>query len=222
MFLGIKRDYIKKNSSEKTEQLILHIKSEIAMERRMVSFTNAQDFLRFIAVRKDQVDKHMIVSDFAGDICKVMVCTSDDITLHYLNESFLKKWAVPKEVLFSAADRNMCRLFAKAAMNPTQICEGVNAVEPEIACRRLNASMMMCNDFRRSVSKHLGNNFFVIAPSDDTLIAFESLNEKIIKSVGNAVMSKYKSASHPLTSDLLMFTKDDVKIAGSFSEKKKD
>ncbi|MBQ8827456.1 MAG: hypothetical protein IJ007_10220 [Oscillospiraceae bacterium] len=217
-----KRDYIKNSSLEKTEKLVLHIKDEIAMERRMASFTNAQDFLRFIAVRKENVTKNMIYAEFADGICKVMVCTSDNITLHYLNEGFLKKWAVPKEVLFSAADRNMCRIFSKAAITPVPICDGVKAAELELSCKHFTASAMMCNDFRRALSKQLGEKFFVIVPADDTLIAFDNLTDELIRSMGKAVISKFKSADHPLSCDLLLFTKDDVKIAGSFSEKKKD
>lgn len=218
----IKKDFLKTSSADCIEQLVSHIKNEISMERRMVSFTNAQDFLRFIAVRKENVSKNMISAEFIGDICKVIVCTADDVTLHFLDESFLKKWAVPKEVLFSAADRNMGRCLAKAAMNPTCICDGVRAAEPELPCKRLTAALMMCNDFRRAVSKHVGEKFFAVAPSDDSLIVLENLTGELIKSTGKAVMSKYRSAEHPLTSDLLLFTKDDVKVAGSFSERKKE
>ena len=192
------------------------------MERRMVSFTNAQDFLRFIAIKKENVTKNMISTEFTDGISKVMVCTSDNITLHYLNESFLKKWAVPKEVLFSAADRNMCRIFSKAVMTPAPVCDGVKAVEIELPYKHFTAASMMCNDFRRALSKYVGEKFFVIAPADDTLIAFDNLSEELIRSTGKAVISKCKSSDHPLSSDLLLFTKDDIKIAGSFSEKKKD
>ena len=218
----LRREFLKTGNSEKTEQFVLHIKNEIAMERRMVSFTNAQEFLRFVAVKKDKVTAKMISADFAGDICKVIVCSSDDTTLHYLDESFLKKWAVPKEVMFSAADRNMGRILARIEMNPTFICEGVRAIEPEPECKSLTASLMMCNDFRKAVSRHIGDRFFLIAPSADSLIAFENITPELIKSMGKAVMSKYRSADHPLTTDLLMFTADDVKTAGSFSERKKD
>lgn len=49
-----------------------------------------------------------------GNLRRVICYTGDNVSARILDESYMKKWDVPKEVLFSVADRNMCRMLAKA------------------------------------------------------------------------------------------------------------
>ena len=212
--------YEKKRSEKALQNFLSRIEAECNAESRMVSFTNGQLFLRFIAMRSEDVTDKMIEADFVGKLKKVMVYTSDDETIRILDRDFLVKWAVPKEVLFSVADRNMSKLLAKSKINQCEVCPGIKALEFVSDINdRLAAALMMCNDYKRVVAKYLGTEFLVIAPSCESTLAIESITREMADRLGKIIAGEYKSAENPLTSDVLLFTTDKIDIAGTFEFK---
>ncbi len=206
-------------SEEKLEEFTASLEKRCDMESRMVSFTNGQAFLRFVVLRENDVEKNMISSDFITGMKKVMVYTADDMELFYLEERVMKQWAVPKEVLFSVADRNMCRLLSKAEVKQSEIGDGVNAMEFELPSKQLAVSLMMCNDFRKAVYKHMGSKFLVIAPSRENLLILGDITNNILEGLGKVIIKEYKESKVPLTTDVMLFTPDNIRIAGRFAIK---
>lgn len=212
-------EYESDPSPEVLNKLIRNIEQECDMESRMVSFTNGQEFLRLAVMREKDVKHDMISSDFAGGLRKVIVYTSDDMTLHPLNEAILKRWGMPREVLFSVADRNMCRLLAKTAVKKTSIAEGVNAMEFDLPCKHLGVSFILCNDFRRVVYEYMGAKFLVVAPSCESILILENITNNILEKLGKEIVREYKRSPNPLTTDVFLFTPEKIQIAGHFSVK---
>lgn len=211
--------YEKSQSDEELAAAMKSVEKECEMESRMVSFTNGQQFLRFVIMPERNVKRNMISADFAEGLKKVIVYTADNVSLKYPGEDYLKRWDVPKEVLFSAADRNMCRLLSSARMTQCELEKNIPAIEIELPTKRLSASLMMCNDFRRAVSAKLGEKFLVAAPSEDSMLVLGSVNGKLLKKLGSSIIKEYRSAERPLMTDVLMFTHDSVQTAGHFSVK---
>jgi hypothetical protein len=149
-----------------------------------------------------------------------MVYTSDDIVLHNLEDSTVKKWGVPREVLFSVADRNMCRLLSKAEVKESEISDGIKVMEFDLPSRHLAVSLMMCNDFRRAVEKHMGTKFLVVAPSRDSLLILENITNNILEKIGKLIVREYTQSAFPLTTDVMLFTPDNIRVAGRFAVKK--
>lgn len=219
---GLRKEYERCPTEEVLGVLMRKIERECDMEARMCSFTNGQEFLRLTVMRKEEVAADMISSDFIGDLCRVIVYTSDDIVLHSLSDSVLKKWGMPQEVAFSVADRNMCRLLAKTEIKKTRLAEGVNAMEFELPCGHLGVSFILCNDFRRTVYQYMGAKFLVAIPSRDSILILENITNNILEKLGNEIVREYKRSEYPLTTDILLFTADDIRIAGHFAVKDKD
>ena len=146
-------------TEEKLEELVRHVEKRCDMESRMGSFTNCQSFLRCVVMRERDVKSNMISADFVDGLKKIMVCTADDEELDILPESAMKQWAVPREVLFSVADRNMCRLLSRAEIKESEIADGVKVMEFELPCKHLAVSLMTCSDFRRVVGKNMGQEW---------------------------------------------------------------
>ncbi|MDE7280025.1 MAG: hypothetical protein K2N26_09915, partial [Oscillospiraceae bacterium] len=109
--------YEKSRSDEELDMLINRLEHDCLTKGRMVSFTNGQEFLRLLIMREKDVTADMISADFVEGLKKVAVYTPDDEIIHFLDEDTLKKWGVPREVVFSVADRNMCRILSKAEIN---------------------------------------------------------------------------------------------------------
>lgn len=212
-------EYERDPSPEMLNDLIRKIEQECDMESRMVSFTNGQEFLRLAVMREKDVKPDMISADFAGGLCKVIVYTSDDMTLHPLDDTILKRWGMPREVLFSVADRNMCRLLAKTEVKKTSIAEGVNAMEFELPCKHLGVSFILCNDFRRVVYEYMGAKFLVVAPSCESILILENITNNILEKLGKEIVREFKKSPNPLTTDVFLFTPEKIQIAGHFSVK---
>ncbi len=215
-----KYDYAKSRSNGPAEQLVERINHEFAILERLVSFTNGQEFLRYTVMRSEEIGKEMIADDFMGNLKKVICYTADNRTARILDESYMKKWDVPKEVLFSVADRNMCRLLRKTeyAESTLNTGGGIRCLDFKAEGNDFAVAMMMCADFRDFVVSKLSPKFLVAAPSKDTMIVLSEVTNDVLERLGTAIVSEYRWASHPLTTDIFLYTSAGVEIAGHFSE----
>ncbi len=209
--------YEKNPTDEKLAKVVRRLEKEVATKSRMISFTNGQEFLRLMLMRDKDVKRQMISADFVDGLKKVVVYTPDDETVFYLDETTLKRWAVPKEVVFSVADRNMCRLLEKAMVSEEELPGGHKALEIKTSATVFCSSLILCNDFRSAVSGRFGDRFLVAAPSRENLLVLKNITSDIIKGLGKVILSDYKKAKNPITTDVLLFTQQDIQIAGSFS-----
>lgn len=210
-------EYESAPSPELLASLMEKLEQEIDMEIRMVSFTNGQEFLRLAVMREKDIQAGMISTDFVGGLRKTIVYTADDMELRPLDEAVLKRWGMPREVLFSVADRNMCRLLAKTKVKKMSIAEGVNAMEFELPCKHLGVSFILCNDFRRIVYEYMGAKFLVCAPSCDSILILENITNNILEKLGKEIVREYRRSQKPLTTDVFLFTPEKIQIAGHFA-----
>ena len=209
--------YEKNPTDEKLVRISRRLEKEVATKSRMISFTNGQEFLRLMPMRDKDVKRNMISADFVEGLKKVVVYTPDDETIFYLDEATLKRWSVPKEVVFSVADRNICRLLSKAEINEEELPGGITALEIKTGAETFGSALMLCNDFHPVVKNKFGEKFLVVAPSRENLLVLKNLTNDVMKGLGTVVLSEYRKAKNPLTTDVLLFTQQDVKVAGHFS-----
>lgn len=209
--------YEKTQSDEELDKLIKKLELDFVTKGRMVSFTNGQEFLRLLLVREKDVDSTMISEDFVAGLKKVVAYTPDDDIVHFLDEATLKRWGVPREVVFSVADRNMCRILSKAEISEEVFCGNIKALEIKISSPSFVSSLIMCNEFRATVYNRLGAKFLVVAPSRESLLILKNITNDILEGLGTVILSEYKKAKNPLTTDVLLFTPQNIQIAGRFS-----
>ena len=211
----------KSDSDDKLEcmltDLIKTMEADCITEQRLVSFTNSQSSLRFIVMREEDITDNLVYTDFVSSLKKVIVYTPDDIIIHKLDKSYLKKWDVPKEVLISVADRNMCRLMTKAQIHETSLKDEVRVLELSLPSKELCVSLMMCNDFRRVISETFGPKFLVVAPSYESILILENVTNNILEGLGMVIITEYKKAKNPLTTDVILFDPNGINVAGRFS-----
>lgn len=214
--------YEKNRSDEELERLINRLEHDCLTKGRMVSFTNGQEFLRLLIMREKDVSGTMISADFVDGLKKVAVYTPDDEIIHFLDEDTLKRWGVPREVVFSVADRNMCRLLSKAEISEETLTGGIKALDFKISSPAFCSSLIMCNEFRSAVYERLGAKFLVVAPSRENLLVLKNITNNILEGLGTVILSEYRKAKNPLTTDVLLFTPQEIQIAGRFSIGKGD
>lgn len=212
-----RRTYDKNGSVKEMNKLIKRIERDFDLENRMVSFTNGQEFLRLMLMREQDVTADMVSMDFSEGLKKVVVYTPDDEIIYNLDEETLKRWVVPREVAFSAADRNMCRILARAEINEDILCGNIKALELKISAAAFSSSVILCNDFRSAVHDKVGEKFLVVAPSRENLLVLKTINSDILEGLGTVILSEYRKAKNPLTTDVLLFTPEGVQTAGHFS-----
>jgi hypothetical protein len=147
---------------------------------------------------------------------KVVVYTPDDGDLQLLTDANVKRWGVPREVLFSVADRNMCKLLEKAVITETILNE-TKVLEFSLPNMELCVSTLMCNDFRKTVYKYFGAKFLTVAPSRDSLLVLENVTNNILEGLGAVIIDEYRKSGKPLTTDVLLFTRNSIETAGHFS-----
>ncbi len=209
--------YEKAQSDEALDKLIKRLELDFVTKGRMVSFTNGQEFLRLMIMRSKDVSELMISTDFVDGLKKVVAYTPDDETIHFLDDATLKRWGVPREVVFSVADRNMCRILAKAEISEETICGEIKALEIKTPAAAFSSSFIMCNDFRPLIYERFGAKFLVVAPSRESLLVLKNITNDILEGLGTVILSEYRKAKNPLTTDVLLFTQQDIQIAGRFS-----
>ncbi len=215
-----KYEFAKNRKQDAVSALIARIQRDFEIIERMVSFTNGQEFLRYTVMRSEEVGKNMISDDFMGSLKKVICYTGDNITARILNDSYMKKWDVPKEVLFSVADRNMCRLLQKTEYSESSINagRGIRCLDFKAEGNDFTVALMMCSGFRDHIASVLSSKFLVAAPSKDTLLVMSEVTNDILERLGSAIVSEYRFAPRPLTTDIYLYTSAGVSIAGHFSE----
>ena len=75
----------------------------------------------------------------------------------------------------------------------------------------------MCNEFRTAVYEKLGAKFLVVAPSRENLLVLKNITNNILEGLGTVILSEYRKAKNPLTTDVLLFTPQEIQVAGRFS-----
>ncbi len=204
-------------SADEIESIVVRLEKEAEAEARMVSFTNGQAFLRYILLPEEEVTEYMISADFAAGLKKVVVCTVDDVHIKLFSEEYLRRWAVPKEVAVSAADKNMCRLMDSCEFIETGLRSDLKAVEIEPKYPVFTAAFIACNNFRPKMAKLLGERYIVLAPSSASVIALENLTKDVADEIGRAVVKEYNAADRPLTTSALVFDHNSITEAGKFN-----
>lgn len=95
-----KFEYARNRSPEAINKLMERVIRDFGILERMVSFTNGQEFIRFTVMRDDEITGDMITDDFMGGLKRVICYTGDNVRSRLLSEEYMKKWDVPREVLF--------------------------------------------------------------------------------------------------------------------------
>lgn len=215
-----KYSFAKTRDTAIAEKLCERINYEFHILSRLVSFTNGQEFLRYTIMRSEEISDGMICEDFMGNLKKVMCFTADNFKARILDISYMKKWDVPKEVLFSVADRNMCRMLGKAEYSERAIDEAgkIRCLEFKAEGSDFAAALIMCADFRDFVSTRLSPRFLAAVPSKDSVMVLSEVTNDILERLGTAIVGEYRWASRPLTTDVFLYTSFGTEIAGHFSE----
>lgn len=215
-----KYDYAKNRSNSACEKLMERVNRDFYILSRLVSFTNGQEFLRYTIMRSEEIGPDMICDDFMGCLKKVICFTGDNVHARILSESYMKRWDVPKEVLFSVADRNMCRLLRKAEYTESSLNAGnaIRCLDFKAEGNDFTVALMMCSDFRDYISEHLSSRFLAAVPSKDTMLVLSEVTNDVLERLGTAIVSEYRWASRPLTTDIFHFSSAGIAIAGHFAE----
>lgn len=212
-----RRIYEETRSDEELDKLIKRLEMDFTTEGRMVSFTNGQEFLRLMLMREKDIDETMVSADFVEGLKKVVVYSPDNEVIHKLDEAILRRWGVPREVAFSVADRNMCKILSNTEISEEIISGGIKTLELKTSCPAFCSSLILCNEFRSAVYERLGAKFLVVAPSRESLLVLQNITNDILEGLGAVILDEYKKAQNPLTTDVLLFTPKDIQTAGRFS-----
>ena len=215
-----KYEYAKSRSTEAVNKLIERVRHDFDILERLVSFTNGQEFIRFTIMREEEIGKEMIADDFMGGLKRVICYTGDNVRSRLLPEEYMKKWDVPREVLFSVADRNMCRLLKKTDYTESSVdgSGNIRCLDFKAEGSDFTVALMMCSEFRSYISERLGHRFLVAAPSKDTLLALSDVTNNVLERLGTAIVGEYRWAPRPLTTDIFHYSSAGITIAGHFSE----
>lgn len=211
-----KNDYERNKSTQKLDELIKKLERDYSVKYSLVTFHNAQQYLRLMLLPSEKVKENYVSLDFIDGVKKVIGFSYDSDTVTPIEDSFLDKWSVPRDVLFAVADRNMCNLLAKTEMRVSVISGGIHVLEFPGGNENIRAALMLCSSFRKSVSEKLGNKFLVVAPSERSLMAVENVTNNIIEAFGPVVVNEYLKADNPIFTDVLLFTQNDITVAGRF------
>lgn len=94
----------------------------------------------------------------------------------------------------------------------------INCLDFKAEGNDFTVALMMCSDFREFISSKIGSRFLAAAPSKNTLLVLSEVTNDVLERLGTAIVSEYRWASHPLTTDIFHFSSTGIDIAGHFSE----
>lgn len=204
---------------ETADRLVERIIKDFGILTRLVSFTNGQEFLRFTLMRSEEIGKNMIAEPFIGNLKKVMCYTGDNITARILDVSYMKKWDVPREVMFSVADRNMCRLLRKTDYSEGAVKSAdAKYLDFKAEGNDFTAALIMCSDFHDHIAEKMGERFLVAVPSKDSMLVMSEIGEDMLDRIGSVIAGEYRWTSRPLTTDIFLYTPAGIKTVGHISE----
>ena len=209
-------DFEQNKSSQKLTELISSVEHEYSVKYSLVTFHNAQQYLRLLLIPEDKVKPSYVSLDFIDGIKKVIALSYENDSIYPLENAIIKKWNTPADVLFAVADRNMCNILAQSEMHLSEVAGGIHVLEFPGSNDSIRAALMLCSTFRKTVSEKLGNKFLVVAPSSRSLMAVENVTNNIIEAFGPVVIGEYTKAKHPIFTDVLLFTQNDITVAGRF------
>ena len=193
------------------------VKADFEMDKRMVSFTNGQNFLRITAMHQGEIGQGMIAADFVGGMKKVLCMTSDDRHARLVYEDILTEWDVPPEMLLSVADRNMSRLMTSQRLSCGTLDRGLRYAQLG-GTDDFNAALMMCNGFYGYISPVVGTRFLLIAPSKDTVIAMTEPPFNVGAKFRDMVTEHNRWSSDPLTTNVYLYTSQGVEVVTHFPD----
>lgn len=211
-----KRDYELNKDITGLENLLLQLELDFTAKYKLVSFHNAQNCLRHLLVREELLSEDCISSDFMNDVKKIIAFTTDNQNIFPLSAVYIKKWGIPKDVLFAVADRNMCDILRKTELYVSTIAGKIKVIEFPVENAKLRSALLICSNFKKLVSEKLGARFLVIAPSQETMLAVEDVTNNIIESFGPVVLEEYKKSVNKLSTEVFLFSPSGISVAGKF------
>ena len=212
-----RRDYEYGRNPKTMEILISRLELDFIAKYKLVSFHNAQQSLRTLLMRDEDVLEEYISMDFVEHVKKVMAFTTDDENIYPLDSEYIKKWGVPKDVLFNVSDKNMCDVLRAGNITVSTIAGKIKVIEFSSVSENLRASIMACSSFKKLVSEKLGARFLVVIPSSSSILAVEDVRNDIIETFGPIVVQEYKKAKNKLSTDVFLFDSNGISAAGRFS-----
>ena len=211
-----RRDYEYSNNIATLEKLLLKLEIDFVSKYKLVSFHNAQSCLRLLLVREENIGEDYIVSDFMNEVKQIVAFTSDNQNVFPLSSVYMKKWGIPKDVLFAVADKNMCEILRKSDLYVSTITGRIKVIEFGVDNVKLRSALMLCSNFKKLVSDKLGNRFLVIAPSAESMLAVEDVTNNIVETFGPIVLDEYTKSVNKLFTEVLLFSQFGMSIAGRF------
>lgn len=209
--------FARSRSEDEVRAFAERVRGDFAVDERMVSFTNGQNFLRLTAMHAGEIKRGMISADFEGGIKKVLCITSDDKHARIVYDDILADWDVPPDLLLSVADRNMARL-----LTPERIASGTlfgNIRYAEIRAQdEISPALMMCSGFYGYMAPLVGNRFLLIAPSKDTIIAVTEPASNVGKRFRDIVTEHNRWSSDPLTTNVYLYCPRGPEVITGFPD----
>ena len=200
------------------ETVIRRMETDHLLEDRLDNFANAQTGLRCLLVPEHESGEGWMEVPFSDNIRlkKRLMYAGSEENIFPLGTAYLKKWGVPKEVLFAVADRNMCDLLRKTELYVSTIAGKIKVVEFHTENVRLRTALMACSNFKKLVSEKLGVRFLVLAPSQESMLAVEDVRNDVIECFGPVVLKEFEKSAAPLSTDVFLFSQNGISVAGKF------
>ena len=211
-----RRDYEYSNNVSTLENLLLQLELDFTAKYKLVSFQNAQSCLRLLLMREENIGGDYIAADFMNNIKKVVAFTTDNQNICPLSSAYLKAWGIPRDVLFAVADKNMCDILKRTELYVSTIAGKIKVIEFPVENVKLRSALMLCSNFKKSISDKLGARFLLVAPSAESMLAVEDVTNNIIESFGPVVLDEYKKSVNKLFTEVLLFSPSGMSIAGKF------
>ena len=211
-----RRDYEYSNNISTLENLLLQLELDFTAKYKLVSFQNAQSCLRLLLMCEENIGEDCISTDFMNNVKKIVAFTTDNQNICPLSATYIKKWGIPRDVLFAVADRNMCEILRKIDLYVSTIAGKIKVIEFPIENAKLRSALMLSSNFKKLISDKLGARFLLIAPSSESMLAVEDVTNNIIESFGPVVLDEYRKSVNKLFTEVLLFSPTGMSVAGKF------
>ncbi|MBR4347158.1 MAG: hypothetical protein IKP75_09570 [Oscillospiraceae bacterium] len=195
------------------EKLVKRTEGDFDALDRLVSFTNGQEFLRYVIMREEEISPSMIAAPVSAKLRKVMCYSGDDVHARILDSTYLTRWDIPPQVMFSVADRNLSRLLDSVKLDVSVISDDMPVRCIEFTARNaFTAALMTCSDFYPFMVPKLGKVFLACAPSKDFMVAVSDVSGHMLETVRDALNEEFRFASTPLSTEMFKFTGGGFKV----------
>ena len=211
--LKISLDNVRKNYERDKDKTVISdfVQSILYQIELPKEWSDAKDSIYISLFPNDFEFEDIINKKITEEFSKIYVYVEQGIRI-WITKDAITKWGITEIELEYQANNNADKL-----LNQISISYGTDAKKLGWIENERTAALLFAPTIKEKVKEDIGFPFYAVIPVVDLCFIFSEQDfEFFSERIGETVISEYTQSSYPVTTEILKFTDDGVKVVGKF------